>query len=1301
MDTTPLIFQQKLHEFVEELDYIRKLYKSSQVEIQSLTNRIHELERLLEKERSANQSNEVELKAALTEAQVSKSEAFSRATEEVERLRIQLSVLEKELMDSREQSRQLQLELRSRQKNIENLEQLTMKQSKQIQAVVDKMKETDEEYRDLLIEVRNVESSHTELKQYAKFVEVIAKESSQLAVQQNQVLVAMKSKYEDLLAETICLRAQRHAKPEDIRKEDSSLLVQIQILKQNIEKLSKETNDLRQALYGEKEETLKMSKMVTESVKASKVCDEELTRLNHCLKEEQTKMNAILVSKSMLEEELEEMKAEVGRKEKLFREAEEELLKLKNAHASRFFSMSQRNDETDRIRDVAAMNLLPVVPCTQLSSLAEVDLVQHFVPESQKSICKSEASAEPDHVQIDIYEGYNVPIEQKAERMKFDNYSSNKCDLEMVSVDTVRNDVFAFAKSDDIQIDVCEGYDVRIEHEAERMKFDNHSSNKCDLEMVSVDIVRDDIFAVNTGGQVSCAANRPKLDNYSSDKHVSDNFSIVQNNVREGRSNAQIERDAKRLKLDNCLLYEAEVDIFDDLREKDLFGLIDEPELNLKTKIQPIPATAFPSPSSNSEQEQKYVESKSEEILDDSSEKPSVKDKNQKQISKFENGSINMEQRKDKKLINAMSLHFEDSIVAISPTECVLDKNPITGLTKNLPHLEEPEFVNQGNDVIFEKAAGGDPTSHIEKLAPHISVFKPPILEFKGTVTDDNVEQVSNSHTNKDRFPLIQQGKGFQETAAGRNTGSRISDGYEKTEDSLINRTEFQEGSLDSTNHDVQFQNFDFESEMNPVEGLNKMHFLGEGNIQNIKNPGDGKEISLNSISFSDEMKSTSEQDEKNPKLQPHMEFEKLHSQNQILCQQRSFAEEKEYISEDGAADMENLNQIKEVFFGCDDNEVEGENYAEAEELSLSLTQLSKKGISSIDDFESLLLKPILFRKEFTPPLKKKQGFVSGSTNINSLFDKKEDNRLETIRKERDENADGLLEECKANEMISSAVCVIENGREAGKESEVDKELEVAKGNEKEVDKENEIEVDKDKEIEVDKGNEIEPDKELKVDKENEIEVDKELEIDKENEIGVDKELEVDKGNEIEVFEEIDADEEKNKMNWIQQQYETGLVLSEKLPNNGNSFITPPEAGPSFQDNATDQDNSLKQGDLRNETVTVERNKRVDVEVKQEFQQNEELVERNLTNSVNFLDKCQPDKKVETSDKDKAQSVGSDFFQRIFAKLPAELQKRLRHCRNKPAETTEVSFSALTDPVDDDQLTQPFVPFSEDNGLSF
>ena len=63
----------------------------------------------MEKERSANQSNEVELKAALTEAQVSKSEAFSRATEEVERLRIQLSVLEKELMDSREQSRQLQV----------------------------------------------------------------------------------------------------------------------------------------------------------------------------------------------------------------------------------------------------------------------------------------------------------------------------------------------------------------------------------------------------------------------------------------------------------------------------------------------------------------------------------------------------------------------------------------------------------------------------------------------------------------------------------------------------------------------------------------------------------------------------------------------------------------------------------------------------------------------------------------------------------------------------------------------------------------------------------------------------------------------------------------------------------------------------------------------------------------------------------------------------------------------------------------------------------------------------------------
>ena len=59
--------------------------------------------------------------------------------------------------------------------------------------------------------------------------------------------------------------------------------------------------------------------MVTESVKASKVCDEELTRLNQCLKEEQRKMNSILVSKSMLEEELEKMKAEVGRKEKLFR----------------------------------------------------------------------------------------------------------------------------------------------------------------------------------------------------------------------------------------------------------------------------------------------------------------------------------------------------------------------------------------------------------------------------------------------------------------------------------------------------------------------------------------------------------------------------------------------------------------------------------------------------------------------------------------------------------------------------------------------------------------------------------------------------------------------------------------------------------------------------------------------------------------------------------------------------------------------------------------------------------------------
>ncbi|KAK2724498.1 hypothetical protein QYM36_001115, partial [Artemia franciscana] len=82
--------------------------------------------------------------------------------------------------------------------------------------------------------------------------------------------------------------------------------------------LSKETDDLRQALYGEKEETVKMSKMVTESVKASKVCDEELTRLNQCLKEEQRKMNSTLVSKSMLEEELEKMKAEVGRKEKLF-----------------------------------------------------------------------------------------------------------------------------------------------------------------------------------------------------------------------------------------------------------------------------------------------------------------------------------------------------------------------------------------------------------------------------------------------------------------------------------------------------------------------------------------------------------------------------------------------------------------------------------------------------------------------------------------------------------------------------------------------------------------------------------------------------------------------------------------------------------------------------------------------------------------------------------------------------------------------------------------------------------------------
>ena len=38
------------------------------------------------------------------------------------------------------------------------------------------------------------------------------------------------------------LIAQRHAKPEDIRKEDSSLLVQIQILKQNIEKVSNPLN---------------------------------------------------------------------------------------------------------------------------------------------------------------------------------------------------------------------------------------------------------------------------------------------------------------------------------------------------------------------------------------------------------------------------------------------------------------------------------------------------------------------------------------------------------------------------------------------------------------------------------------------------------------------------------------------------------------------------------------------------------------------------------------------------------------------------------------------------------------------------------------------------------------------------------------------------------------------------------------------------------------------------------------------------------------------------------------------------